>query len=263
MSFGVWSNDQPLLPFTINSALPQFTLPRTTAEAEAHVFSTNLNLVSRPATDWRFSARLRHYGYDNQTPPTAIPQYINYDTSVETSSTGGPELYAHSRTTFDADATWSGLHPVALTVGYTHNNNGYDFRIFRRPARTLRLAADAVGSSWMTFRAYETASRTGSGLERGFAAEIGEQPEMRHYDFANRHAKSLHRPGRRHAERALDVQCIAAESARTTSTTATSACRSRRSATISLGPIPQPNGFGAGGTYNYERYAGLQRSHDG
>ena len=58
------------------------TLPRATAEAEASVFSTNLNLVSRPATDWRFSARLRRYDYDNQTPHTASPQFINYDTSV-------------------------------------------------------------------------------------------------------------------------------------------------------------------------------------
>ena len=49
VSFGTWSNDEPLQPFTINATLPQFALPRATAGAEAEVFSTNLNLVSRPA----------------------------------------------------------------------------------------------------------------------------------------------------------------------------------------------------------------------
>ena len=68
LSYGVWSNDQPLLPFTINATLPQLTLPRATAEATAHILSTNLNLVSRPDDDWRMSARFRRYDYNNETP---------------------------------------------------------------------------------------------------------------------------------------------------------------------------------------------------
>ena len=98
----------PLQPFTINSALAPIALPRGNADAEAHVFSTNLNLVSRPATDWQFTARLRRYDYDNHMPATAINDYVSYDSSVNTSLTGGPELYAHSRTTFDGDAIWTG-----------------------------------------------------------------------------------------------------------------------------------------------------------
>ena len=188
VSLGYWNNDQPLQPFTINATLPQFTLPRDTAQAEARVFSTNINFVSRPATDWRVSARLRHYGYNNESEPTAIPEFINYDTSVKASSTGGPELYAHSRTTFDADATWTGLNPLAVTVGYTRNNSSHDFRIFDDTGEdVLRLTADAVGTQWVTFRAqYELAGRSGSGLNEDLLIEIGEQPALRHYDLANR-----------------------------------------------------------------------------
>jgi MtrB/PioB family decaheme-associated outer membrane protein len=188
VSFGSWTNNQPLQPFTINAALPQLTLPRATADAEATIFSTNLNLVSRPANDWRFSARVRHYGYDNQTPHTAIPEFINYDTSIKASSTGGPEPYAHNRTNVDADATWTGLQPVAVTVGYGHNNSGHDFRIFESTGENVfRVSADAVGTQWVTFRAeYELSGREGSGLDEALLVQIGEQPALRHYDVANR-----------------------------------------------------------------------------
>src|SRR4029079_8408607 len=94
ISFGSWKNNETLQPFTINSALTQLPLPRTTAAAEAGVISTNLNLVSRPQMDWRLSARFRNYDYSNQTPHFSITQFINYDTSVATSATGGPELFA-------------------------------------------------------------------------------------------------------------------------------------------------------------------------
>ena len=70
-SYGLWSNDEPLQAFTINSALPQIALPRANTEGKAHVFSTNLSLNSRPSADWRFSARVRNYTYNNLTPATS------------------------------------------------------------------------------------------------------------------------------------------------------------------------------------------------
>jgi MtrB/PioB family decaheme-associated outer membrane protein len=188
ISYALWQNNEPLQPFTINSALPQLALPRATAEAEAGVFSTNLNFISRPITDWSFAARARVYDFNNKTGHVDIPQFINYDTSIKDSSTGGPELYAHSRTNFDADATWSKLQPVSLTVGYSRNNSGHDFRIFEDTGENvLRLSADAVGTQWLTFRAqYELGDRNGSGLNEALLVQIGEQPAMRHYDVADR-----------------------------------------------------------------------------
>jgi hypothetical protein len=144
ISFGSWSNDEPLQPFTINATLPQLTLPRTNADAQARIVSSNLNLVSRPATNWRMSARLRVYDFNNETPHTEIPQFVNYDTSLKTSSTGGPEPYGHSRATFDADATWTGLLPLALTAGYTRNNSSHDFRIFESTGEDTSSAAAAA-----------------------------------------------------------------------------------------------------------------------
>ena len=104
------------MPFTINSALPQIPLPRATTDASATTVATTISLVSRPEDDWRFSARFRRYAYNNDMPDTPIDEIISYDTSVGESTTGGPQPYAHARNTFDADATWTGFQPVALTA---------------------------------------------------------------------------------------------------------------------------------------------------
>ena len=49
------------------------------------------------------------------------------------------------------------------------------------------MSADAVGTAWATFRAqYEYGSRTGSDLDEQALIDIGEHPEMRHYDLADR-----------------------------------------------------------------------------
>ncbi|HUC75552.1 MAG TPA: MtrB/PioB family outer membrane beta-barrel protein, partial [Vicinamibacterales bacterium] len=262
ISYGFWNNDQPLQPFTINSALPQIPLPRATAQVEARVFSTNLNLVSRPMTDWQFAARFRDYNYDNRTPVTSITQQVSYDTSVSATATGGPELYAHNRVTFDGDATWSGFHPFALTAGYTLNHTGYNARIFDSTAENvLRLSADAAGTQWMNLHArYEYGKRTGAGLDENLLIEIGEQPDMRHYDLANRTRNQFTGI----VDFVPNDQWTFSVSAglgkdnfpdsyfglqETTFYTASFAADYRLA-----------SGLGAGGNYNFERYSGLQRS---
>jgi MtrB/PioB family decaheme-associated outer membrane protein len=262
LSFGWWNNDEALLPFTINSALTQIPLPRASADAAAHTIATNLNLVSRPSDDWRFSARFRRYDYNNETPATAIPQFINYDTSVATSATGGPELLAHDRNTLDADATYTGFHPVALTVGYTNNHNGYDFRIFESTnENVLQLKADAVGFQYVTFRAhYEYGNRSGSGLDEDLLAEIGEQTAMRHYDLADRKRNRFVGQIDVTPSEALTFS-VSAGLGKDDFNDSYFGLQEATFRTFSLGAdYGLPSGLGVGGMYNYERYSGFQRS---
>jgi MtrB/PioB family decaheme-associated outer membrane protein len=262
LAFGWANNDENLLPFTINTVLPQLTLPRTTADASAHTVATNLSFVSRPVDDWRFSARFRRYDYNNETPETSIPQFINYDTSVATSSTGGPELFAHDRNTLDAEATWTGLHPLALTVGYTNNHNGYAFRIFESSnENVLQLKADAIGSQWVTFRAhYEYGDRTGSGLDEASLVEIGEQPQMRHFDLANRTRNRFVGQVDLTPSEALTVS-VSGGTGKDNFGDSYFGLQEAAFHTFSLSTDYElPRGLGVGGTYNYERYTGLQRS---
>ena len=264
-SYGLWSNDEALQPFTINTTLPQFALPRTSTEGEAHVLSSTLGLTSRPSTDWRFSARLRNYTYDNLMPVTSITNMISYDDGPSTTPTGGPDLYAHSRTNFDSDATWTKLMPFAVTVGYSHNANGYDARIIESAGENVfRISADAVGSSWLTFRTqYEYGSRSGSGLDETRLTEIGEHPEMRHYDVADR---TRNRFTGQVDIVPSDAWTFSVSTGILTDDFGNSfyGLQDSTGRTLSLAvDFHRPNGLGAGGSYNYERYAGLQRSHEG
>jgi MtrB/PioB family decaheme-associated outer membrane protein len=262
LSFGFWNNNEALDPFTINSALTQLALPRVTAEESAHVFSGNVNLVSRPRPDWQLTARLRQYDYNNETPAAAIPQYVSYDTSISTSPTGGPLLFAHSSTTFDADATWTGLHPLALRAGYGHNNNGYDFRTFASTGENvLRLSADTTGSQWVTFRAkYELADRTGSGLDESLLVTMGEQPDMRQYDIADRTRNKF--TGQVDFTPAGQWMFnLSGGVGKDNYPNSYFGLQDTTFRTFSAGvDYSADSGLGAGGSYNFERYAGLQQS---
>ena len=262
LSFGSWSNDQPLQPFTINTALPQLALPRATTEGDANVFSTNLNLVSRPADEWRVGARFRRYQYSNEMPKAAIPQYVSYDSDVSDSVLAGPELYAHARTTFETDATYTGLTPLALTAGYTHNGTSNDFRIFESTGEdVLRLVADAIGSQWVTFRAeYEFADRRGSGLDEAVLIEIHEQPLMRHYDMANRNRKRFTGLVNVMPNELWNLSASAGFGGDDYDGSYFGLQESDFK-TFSLSADYQvANGFGGGATYTYENYKGLQQS---
>jgi MtrB/PioB family decaheme-associated outer membrane protein len=262
LSYGLWNNDEPLQPFTINSALPEIPLPRVRTEGEAGVMSVNLNLVSRPFEEWRFSARLREYDYNNKTADTPISQYVSYDSSVNTANTGGPHKYAHNRMTFDGDATWTGLPLVALNVGYSHNNAGYDFRIFESSGEDVfRISADAVGASWLTFRTeYEYGDRSGSGLNEQRLIEIGEQPAMRHYDVADRKRNRFTALADVVANEAWAFS-VSGGLGKDDFHDSYFGLQDSDFKTFSAGlDYRRPNGAGAGIMYNYERYAGLQRS---
>jgi MtrB/PioB family decaheme-associated outer membrane protein len=264
-SYGQWSNDEPLQPFTINTTLPQFALPRATTEAQANVLSSNLSLTSRPAADWRFSGRVRNYTYDNRMPVTSITDMISYDDGPSTTPTGGPDLYAHSRTTIDGDATWTRLLPFAITVGYSHNGRGYDARIIESSGEhVFRISADAVGSSWLTFRTqYEYGSRGSSGLDETQLTDIGEQPGMRHYDLADRTRNRF--TGQVDIVPSDAVTFSLSGGVLTDDfTNSAYGLQESNGRTFSVAvDVHRPNGLGVGGSYNFERYAGLQRSHEG
>ena len=73
-------------------------------------------------------------------------------------------------------------------AGYGREQGDRTYRIYEKTVDdTFRITADSTGNQYFTVRAkYEFSSRTGSGFEEHLLEEVGEQPETRHFDIANR-----------------------------------------------------------------------------
>jgi MtrB/PioB family decaheme-associated outer membrane protein len=187
LSVGTLSNNDPLLPFTVNSAITPIPLDRSTAEVKARVTAMNYNFTSRPTSMLWFSARYRQYEFDNQTPPFTVLQSVNYDTSVVTLN-GESEALGYKRHTFDADASFSPVTYLGLRAGYTREEVDRTFRIVENTKEdTLRASIDATGITWLTLRGvYEHSKRAGSEVDVAELIAIGEQPSLRQFDISDR-----------------------------------------------------------------------------
>jgi MtrB/PioB family decaheme-associated outer membrane protein len=188
VSAGAWSQDDPLIPFTINSALAAVPLDRATADTRARVTAMNYAFTSRPAGTLWLSARYRSYDFDNRTPIFHVTNTVAYDTTPSVFVEGGTSPYSLTRRTFDAEASVSPVPYTSLRAGYTREQIGQTFRTFDRTTEdTVRLSADAAGINWLTLRAvYEHGRRAGSGLDDQVLDDIGEQVSLRQFDISDR-----------------------------------------------------------------------------
>jgi MtrB/PioB family decaheme-associated outer membrane protein len=188
VSVGTWSQDEPLVPHTINTAIPSPSLSRPSAEAEARIIATNLGFNTRPARHVTFSGRYRIYDFDNRTPPFAQPQYVRADQSVATSVLGTSEPFEYRRHFLDLNAVYRGLPHASVRVGYgmEHDNRRYRF-LEQTTDHVLRASIDTVGLSWLMLRAqYEHSERTGEGFDEQALSEINEQLSLRQFDISDR-----------------------------------------------------------------------------
>jgi MtrB/PioB family decaheme-associated outer membrane protein len=190
ISFANWSQNEVLLPFTINSALPVIALDRTTADMSAFVTAMNYTFTSRPADKVYFMARYRSYDFDNNASVFGVTQTVAYDTSVSAFSEGGNSPYSFNRKAFDAEISYTPVRHTALRAGYSLEKIAQTFRyVDSTTENTLRLSADLTGTSWLTLRGvYEHAKRVGTGFDDQVLDDIGEQTSLRQFDMSDRTA---------------------------------------------------------------------------
>jgi MtrB/PioB family decaheme-associated outer membrane protein len=194
VSFGsLRSADDPILPFTINTALPAVPLPRSTVDGEARTNAVHLTFTSRPVRAADITVRYRTYEYDNRTPEFAVSQRVAYDNNVSTlAAPVHTEPFAITRDTFDADLRWGLPLPGASAgVGYSRLGEDRTHRIFDSTTEhQLRLTFDLIGRQSMSLRSkYEHGRKRGHGDAAEIVAEltaVKEQPGMRHFDIASR-----------------------------------------------------------------------------
>jgi MtrB/PioB family decaheme-associated outer membrane protein len=262
ISVGNWTQDTPLIPFTVNSALPAIPLDRATSNTQARVTSMNYSFNSRPVNDVSFTARYRSYDFDNRTPIFHVGNTVSYDTTVAAFAGGSTEPYSLNRKTFDAEVSLTPVRYTAFRAGYTREQIGQTFRTFDTTTEdTFRLSADASGLSWLMLRAvYEHAKRSGTGFDEQSLDDIGEQISLRQFDISDRTSDRVSLVTQVTPVSAFAVN--ATVSAGTEDRGATVfGLRSNDNRAYSLGfdYVPKPS-ISLGMSYEWERYTSLQAS---
>ena len=190
LSIGQATQNEPLLPYTINTAIAPLndvaSLDRRSAEAKADLGAATLNLVTRPSKDFNISARYRFARYDNKTPHFERDEYVRLDQVEEPGLS--PEFHSYTRNYFDVDAAYTALRYTTFRVGYGYYGADYTERVYLESnENTFRASMDTVGNQYISFRSvYERSQRRGDGFHAAVLEEVGEQPGMRHYDVGDR-----------------------------------------------------------------------------
>jgi MtrB/PioB family decaheme-associated outer membrane protein len=186
-SLGRWSQNEPLLPPTVNSALEADPLERGSVEGRANIMAFSAGLTSRPHRDLWLSASYKLYDYDNATPHFTSTNAIIGDWA-RTTQVHETEPTSFTRSTLDLEASYSPFRYLSIGAGVGREDQDRTFRIFENTSEnTFRVTVDSTGNRFVTFRTkYEVSERTGSGFEAHLLDEVGEQPGMRHYDLAER-----------------------------------------------------------------------------
>ena len=173
---------------TVNTALfsTMPALERTTTEGKANTLGMVYGFSSRPSQYVSFEARYRYFDYANKTVPFETTPLIG-DWSVGTGLIE-TEPASIKRETIDLDGTLSPIPYLDVRLGYTREDADRTFRIFEKTAEdSYRVMVDSIGNPYISLRTkYEHATREGSHVDEALLEEVGEQPETRHYDVANR-----------------------------------------------------------------------------
>ncbi|HYI07586.1 MAG TPA: MtrB/PioB family outer membrane beta-barrel protein [Thermoanaerobaculia bacterium] len=200
-----WSQNETLLPYTVNTAITSplnasdpAALPVSSFDGKITTLTGGLSFASRPFPKLGINARYRVYDMDNKSERVELPGYVRFDAVWEDI----PRIsvpYEYGTQRGDLAVTYD-FGPVTLEGGYRHDVTNRTFRETEETTENaLRLAADFRPRPWVAVRtSYERGSRDfdhydaeraehASFLDPGPAVNL---PLLRRYDQA---AKDLDR----------------------------------------------------------------------
>lgn len=185
VSYGTFNQNQKLLPFTINTAIPgsdpnavnALSPPRETAMAKAHIGSLDFTLSSRLMRSVYLSAGFRYYDFANKTEALDIPTgYARVDQVWEDVPVA-IEPYSFSRVRLFGDVSVNLLKDTTLKVGYSvYNVRRQEGTAEAEKDRTdegaFKVSVDSHPSDWLMLRLSYLDSRRRWSLDDTFVAYI-------------------------------------------------------------------------------------------
>jgi MtrB/PioB family decaheme-associated outer membrane protein len=185
-SIGSLRQNEALIPAGNNSVIENPVLPRSTADADVRVTTTNINFSSRPNRYFGVTAKYRYYNYDNRTPVFYTATNVRFDGVLEDAPFES-EYSSLKRQNFDLNASFTPSAYGTFRVGYGREAADQTYRMIPSYSQnTYRLSYDTVGNQYVMLRAtYEKSNRSGA-VDEEILIEAGQQPAMAQFDVANR-----------------------------------------------------------------------------
>ena len=183
VSYALFNQNERLLPFTINTAIPgsdpnavnALSPPRETAMAKAHVSSLDLTLSSRLAKRVHLSAGFRYYDFANKTEELSIPTGYTRLDQVWENVPIAVEPYSYARTRLFGDVSVDVLKNTTVAVGYTfagiRRHEGIASTEKNQTNEgTLKFSLDSHPLDWLMVRATYLTSQRDWSLDDTFVA---------------------------------------------------------------------------------------------
>jgi hypothetical protein len=131
LEYGFWLQNAPFIPYTINSAIPSQSLPRTSLGGDVRPFFANLTIDSNPIERLDLKATYSYFDYDNQTPPITFTNVLSlndvcYTTGCKTGWTATAYPFAFSEQDISVEPTYRVTDTLAahFTFKLHTNHNG-------------------------------------------------------------------------------------------------------------------------------------------
>jgi MtrB/PioB family decaheme-associated outer membrane protein len=191
IAWGLMKQDDPLVPYTINTAIVQPPLPAEKVDAEVNTSFLDFALTSRPMDFMHAKGRFRYFEYDNNTPQIEFPDgYVVTDSFIDPDPVKNLPV-SYKKTTATADLGFDLSRKNRLTLGYTYYQTRRQNREVAKQVDNIYLGAiDSSLFSWLDLRlSYERTDRDIDGYDYKVPLAGGgantQEPLLRKYTEAD------------------------------------------------------------------------------
>lgn len=175
VGYNVMEQDEPLLPYTLNTAIVGIdhvtgatfnptlvsSLPAASADTEVTVLNFDVNASRRFGEDWTLKLLYRYYDYDNNSPQIPFDGYVRFHGVWESI----PRIsvpFAFTRDDLGAELDWELSDRTNLGLSYHLKGTEREFReVDDSEENVLKLSYDTRPTDMLTLRAsWERGDRT-------------------------------------------------------------------------------------------------------
>lgn len=206
-SWNRMQQDDPLLPYTLNSAVRGVgaggatflandpgNLPAESADAQVEVLNLSGDAGTRFGDDWGLTFRYRYYDYDNQSPRIAFPGYVRFQSAWLTT----PRItvpYAWKNQELGSELTWDVTQASHFALSFVHKEIDREFQeVESADEDVIKLSFDTRLARGLSLRAStEQGDRNIDGYHSEAAEEsfvlptpLATQPGLRKFSQAAR-----------------------------------------------------------------------------